>query len=46
MTRKNVNSGVNTESDLNAYKRILVLTKAHLVRYEPRGDIQVSREVK
>ena len=37
---------MNTKSDLNAYKRILVLTNAHLVGYEPGGDIQISRGVK
>ena len=34
-TRKNVNSDVITNSDLNAYKRILELTNAHLAGYEP-----------
>ena len=43
---QNVNSDVITKSDLNAYKRILVRTKAHLVGYETGGDIQVSRGVK
>ena len=46
LTRKNVNSDVITKSDLNVYKCILVLTNAHLVGYEPGGDIQVSRVVK
>ena len=46
MTLKNVNSDVITKSDLNAYKRILVLTIAHLAGYEPVGDIQISRGVK
>ena len=46
LTRKYVNSDVITKSDLNAYKRILVLTNAHLVWYEPGGDVQVSRGVK
>ena len=31
LTRKNVNSDMITKSDLNAYKRILVLTNTHLV---------------
>ena len=42
LTRKNVNSDVITNSDLKAYKRILVLTNAHLAGYEPGGDIQIS----
>ena len=46
LTRKNVNNDVITKSDLNAYKRILVRTNAHLAGYEPGGDIQVSRGIK
>ena len=46
LTRKNVNSNVITKSDLNAYKRILVRTNAHLAGYETGGDIHVSRGVK
>ena len=46
LARKIVNSDVITKSDLNAYKRILVMTNAHLVGYEPDGDIQICRGVK
>ena len=46
LTRKNVNIDVITKSDLKAFKRILELTNAHLVGYEPGGDIQVSRGIK
>ena len=46
LTRKNVNSDVITNSDLNVYKLILVLTNAHLVGYEPGGDIQITRGAK
>ena len=46
LTRKNVNSEVITKSDLTAYKRILVLTNAHLAGYEPGDDILLSRGVK
>ena len=46
LTRKNVNSDVITKSDQNAYKSILVRTKAHFVGYEPGGDIHVSCRVK
>ena len=46
LIRKNVNSDVITNSDLKAYKYILVRTKAYLVGYEPGGDIQVSLRVK
>ncbi len=45
-THKNINSDVIKKSDLNAYKRILVLTNAHLAGYEPGGDIQISRGAK
>ena len=38
LTRKNVNSDVITKSDLNAYRRILLRTNAHLAGYEPRGE--------
>ena len=46
LTRKNYNSGVITKTDLNAYKRILVLTSDELVEYEPDGDTQISRGIK
>ena len=46
LTRKNVNNDVITKCDLNAYKRILVRTNAHLAGNEPGGDIQVSRGIK
>ena len=39
LTHKNVNSDVIKKSDLNAYKRILVRTNAHVAGYEPGGDI-------
>ena len=43
LTRKNVITAVITTSDLKGYKHILEMTNAHLVRYEPGGDIQISR---
>ena len=46
LTRKKVNSDVIKKGDLNAYKRILVLTNAHLVGYESGSDIQISRGAK
>ena len=46
MTRKIVNSDVITNIVLKAYKHILELTNAHLVGYEPGGDIQISRGIK
>lgn len=46
LTRKNVNSDVITKSDIQAYKRTLELTNAHLPGYDPGGDIQISRRAK
>ena len=46
LSRKNVNSDVITNSDLKRYKDILELTNAHLVGYEPGGDVQISRRSK
>ena len=43
LTLRNTNSEVITNSDLKRYKSILQLTNAHLVGYEPVGDIQISR---
>jgi hypothetical protein len=35
-----------TQSDLQTYKNILEMTNAHLERYEPGANIQISKEVK
>ena len=43
MTRKNVNRKHITTDDLKKYKKILVLTNAHLTDYQPGGDIQVTQ---
>ena len=43
LTCKNVNTDVITPSDLKRYKHILEMANAHLVGYEPGGDIQISR---
>ena len=40
---QNVNRDVITNNDLKRYKNILEMINAHLVRYEPGGDIQISR---
>jgi hypothetical protein len=39
---KNINNDLTTMSDLKRYKNILYMTDAHLVGYEPGGDIQIS----
>jgi len=46
LTRKNVNRKHITTDDLKKYKKILVLTNAHLTDYQPGGDIQVTRGLK
>jgi hypothetical protein len=43
LTSKNVNRDLITNCDQKTYKRILKLTNAHLVGYQPGGDIQISR---
>ena len=43
LTRKNVNIDVITTSDLKRHKHTVEMTNAHLVGYEPGGDIQISR---
>jgi len=43
LTRKNVNRKHIKTDDLKKYKKILVLTNAHLTDYKPGGDIQVTR---
>ena len=43
LTRKNINRDAITNSHLKRYKHILEMTNAHLVGYEPGGDIQISR---
>ena len=39
----NVSTDEITTSDLKRYKHIREMTNAHLVGYEPGGDIQISR---
>jgi hypothetical protein len=46
LTRKKVDRQLVTQSDLQTYKNILELTNAHLERYEPGANIQISRGVK
>jgi len=43
VTRKNVNRKPITTDGLKKYKKILVLTNAHLTDYQNGGDIQVKR---
>jgi hypothetical protein len=43
LTRKNVNKEHVTSDDLRKYKKILLLTNAHLEGYDPAGAINVGR---
>jgi len=43
LTRKKVDTKLISTNDLKRYKNILEMTSAHLVGYEPGGDIQISR---
>jgi hypothetical protein len=46
LTRKKVDKQLVTQSDLQTYKNILEQTNAHLERYEPGANIQISSGVK
>ena len=43
LTRKKVNRKLITSDDLKKYKKILILTNAHLTDYQPGSDIQITR---
>lgn len=43
LTRKRVNREKITTDDLKKYKKILLLTNAHLSDYQPGGDIRITR---
>ena len=43
LTRKNVNKEHVTLDDLRKYKKILLLTNAHLEGYDPAGAFNVGR---
>jgi len=43
LTRKRVNKEHVTSEDLRTYRKILMLTNAHLEGYQPGGIIYVSR---
>jgi len=43
LTRKNVNKEHVTSDDLRKYKKILLLTNAHLEVYQPRGVMNIGR---
>jgi hypothetical protein len=43
LTRKNVKREIITSADLKAYKKILMITNAHLEGYEPGSAIHIER---
>ena len=43
LTRKNVNMKFITKDDLKTYKKILTMTKADLTKYQPHGNINITR---
>jgi len=43
LTSKNVNTEAVTKDDLKSYKKILSMTNAHLTRYQPDGNINITR---
>jgi len=43
LTRKKVNTEFITNDDLKTYKKILTMTKAHLTKYKPHGNINITR---
>jgi len=42
LTRKKVNTDFITKDDLNMYKEILTMNNAHLTRYHPNGNINIT----
>jgi len=43
LTLKNVNTEAVTQDDLKSYKKILSMTNAHLTRYQPDCNINITR---
>ena len=43
LTRKKVNTEFITKDDLKAYKKILTMTNAHSNKYQPDGNINITR---
>jgi len=43
LTRKNVNTQLIGKEDLMTYKKILILTNAHLTRYQIGDNINITR---
>jgi len=43
LTRKKVNTEFITKDDLKSYKKILTMTNSHLTKYQPAGNINITR---
>jgi len=43
LTRKKMNTEFITKDDLKSYKIILTMTNAHLTKYQPDGNINITR---
>jgi len=43
LTRKKMNAEFITKDDLKSYKQILTMTNAHLTKYQPDGNINITR---
>jgi len=43
LTRKKVNTEFITKDDLKTYKKILTTNNAHWTRYQPDGNINITR---
>jgi hypothetical protein len=46
LTRNDVDTGTISPNDMQRYKSILKLTRAHFWGYEPDGNTKISRDVK
>jgi len=43
LTRKNLNTQLVGKEDLKTNKKVLILTNAHLTRYEPGDNINITQ---
>ena len=43
LTRKKVNKEFITKDDLKTYKKIPTMTNAHLTKYQPDGNINITQ---
>jgi hypothetical protein len=43
LTRKDIDTGTISPNDMQRYKSILQMTSAHVTKFEPGGNIKISR---